>query len=248
MKHASISATLSAIAFVLPFLLFVSESKAADSSPALERELISVWVETPETPPVFRFKEDYTVLRDKAGEIKEIESRYTSQEGEALGFMKTKPVNSSGLVEYEFEDFKADVSHSVKVDESAKKLILTRKKDGKTKSEAIELKSPMIAGQGSYIWLLANAEKIVQGDVPHARFAFPGLLSSYECRARKIDSNGDVHRIRLELDNWFLRLVGSSIEVKYDARTKKIIEYRGPSVLGGPKNNHPTVVIRYDSP
>jgi hypothetical protein len=56
---------------------------------------------------------------------------------------------------------------------------------------------------------------------------------------------GDTLSIRLEVDNWFLRLFAPHIDVEYGFRQRRLLRYEGISNLEDASGEHDKVVITY---
>ena len=130
---------------------------------------------------------------------------------------------------------------------SQDRIWLFRKKrpEDKIDEKYLSKEADQIVGQGFHQFIVHNLERIAQGEVFHIRLVLPSRLDQYEFRIRKRKINGDTLYIRLEIDNWILRLFAPHIDVEYDLRTRHLLRYEGVSNLEDASGNHKNVTITY---
>jgi hypothetical protein len=73
----------------------------------------------------------------------------------------------------------------------------------------------------------------------------PSRLDQYEFRIRKRKVDGDTLYIRLEIDNWLLRLFAPHVDVEYDQENRRLLRYEGISNLEAASGKHKKVTITY---
>jgi hypothetical protein len=73
----------------------------------------------------------------------------------------------------------------------------------------------------------------------------PSRLDQYEFRIRKRKINGDTLYIRLEIDNWLLRMFAPHVDAEYDLKTRHLLRYEGISNLEDAAGKHKKVSITY---
>jgi hypothetical protein len=88
-----------------------------------------------------------------------------------------------------------------------------------------------IVGQGFHPFLCNRLESIAAGEIFHVQLVLPSRLNQYQFRIRKLQIQGDVPRIRLEIDNWFLRLFAPQVDADYRLKTGRLLRYEGISNL-----------------
>jgi hypothetical protein len=160
-----------------------------------------------------------------------------------------KAVNAKGIVEYveyhtvKYENGKVSESQTIYYDANNKKIG--------------ELISEYSFGPqfGSYDFrdiraqyqefIVHNLEQIAQGEVFHIQLVLPSRLDQYEFRIRKRKINGDTLYIRLEIDNWLLRMFAPHVDAEYDLRTRHLLRYEGVSNLEDTSGKHKKVTITY---
>jgi hypothetical protein len=73
----------------------------------------------------------------------------------------------------------------------------------------------------------------------------PSRLDQYDFRIRKLNLEGDTLYVRLEIDNWFLRMFAPHMDCEYDMKTRRLLRYEGISNLTNGSGKHADVVITY---
>ncbi|UCF02793.1 MAG: hypothetical protein JSV14_03835, partial [Deltaproteobacteria bacterium] len=99
--------------------------------------------------------------------------------------------------------------------------------------------------QGFHQFIVHNLERIAQGEVFHIRLILPSRLDQYEFRIRKRKVKGDTLYIRLEIDNWLLRLFAPHVDAEYDQKNRRLLRYEGISNLEDTSGKHKKVTITY---
>jgi hypothetical protein len=75
---------------------------------------------------------------------------------------------------------------------------------------------------------------------------FPSRLDEYAFRIRKLEEKGDRLSVRLEIDNWFLRLFAPHVDAVYDRKNGHLLRYEGISNILNAEGDHPSVIIHYE--
>ena len=70
-------------------------------------------------------------------------------------------------------------------------------------------------------------------------------MDQFNLRIRKYKLEDDRIRLRIELDNWFLRLFVPHIEAEYDMSTRQLLSYQGVSVVADESGKTVPVTISY---
>jgi hypothetical protein len=93
-----------------------------------------------------------------------------------------------------------------------------------------------------------NLGQLAKGPMT-VRFAIPSRLDTYEFRVRRVESpSQSVVRVRVDMDDWLVRLLAPDIEVDYERKTGRLLRYRGVSNLDTVDGDTQKVVIRYSYP
>ncbi len=91
-------------------------------------------------------------------------------------------------------------------------------------------------------------DELVGGEIKKFAFPFAARSSLIDLRIRGYSCSYETETdqcFRLELSNWFLRLLADPIELGYDATERRLTRYRGLSNIGDGEGNGQVVDIRY---
>lgn len=213
----------------LPNVL-IGEAKFVDGTPA--------YTET----HTFEFKEARLV-----GLSTEYRLPRSAIEGESavIAVMKHTFPLAGYLPDYSYSDLRNSIEHRLTLQIEKGTLTLLRKSKGKEKTKTLPVEGRQAAGQGVYFWILANLDGILKKERAYVKFVVPGLLDQYSFHADLIKTENGRHTIRVELDNWFFRLFASKTQFDIDAKSRRLLEYRGPSNIADTQRKYRDVVITY---
>ncbi|MGD9043741.1 MAG: hypothetical protein PVG06_08515 [Desulfobacterales bacterium] len=115
-----------------------------------------------------------------------------------------------------------------------------------TKDKYLRKDSNQIVGQGFHQFIVANLDSLVRGDVITAKLVLPAHMDQFDIRIfkRKIE-NGRI-QIQIELDNWFLRLFTPHLEAEYDLASRRLLSYRGLSMISDLSGKTKEVKVSYN--
>lgn len=179
------------------------------------------------------------------GKVGESQTIYYDANNNKIGELISEYSFGPQFGSYDFRDIRAQYQDGAKV--APDRIWLFRKENSEDDVEGIHLakEQDQIVGQGFHQFIVQNLEKIAQGEVFHVRLVLPSRLDQYEFRIRKRSIEGDTLSIRLEIDNWFLRLFAPHVDVEYDLGTRHLMRYEGISNLADNSGNHKKVTITY---
>ncbi|MEJ2102451.1 MAG: hypothetical protein P8X68_21150 [Desulfobacterales bacterium] len=118
-------------------------------------------------------------------------------------------------------------------------------------ADAIEKKylprdSRQVVGQGFHQFIVANLDSLVRGAVISAKLVLPAQLDQFDIRIGKHQIEGNRLQVRIELDNWFLSLFTPHVEAEYDLTTRRLLTYRGLSMIADKSGKTVEVTVSYD--
>ncbi len=147
---------------------------------------------------------------------------------------------------YDFIDERSRYADGAKV--LSNQILIYRKEtpETETKEKYLKRESGQIVGQGFHPFILANLEELVRGDVISAKLVLPAQMDQFDVRIRKSNFKDGRLRIRIELDNWFLRLFAPYVEADYDTDTRRLLSYQGVSVVADASGKTVPVTISYE--
>jgi hypothetical protein len=110
---------------------------------------------------------------------------------------------------------------------------------------------PVVIDAGFDAFVRQHWDSLVAGEQHQFQFPFADRESLVELRIGRLgcsyDSNSD-QCFRLDLANWFLRMLVAPIELGYDSDNRRLMRYRGLSNIGDVNGNGLVVDLRYDYP
>ena len=95
-------------------------------------------------------------------------------------------------------------------------------------------------------FVAANLDALARGRSLSAKLVLPAQMGQYEVRISTQQMQGNRIQLAVELKNWFMRLFAPKIEVEYDLDTRRLLWYRGISMVSNKENKNVEVVTTYD--
>lgn len=188
---------------------------------------------------------EYHTVTHKNGKVSESQTIYYDANNQKIGELTSEYSFGPQFGSYDFRDIRAQYQDGAKVSED--RILLFRKKSPKDDLDEKYLSKEVdqIVGQGFHQFIMHNLERIAQGEVIHIRLVLPSRLDQYKFRIRKRKVDGDTLYIRLEIDNWLLRLFAPHVDVEYDQKIRRLLRYKGISNLEDASGKHKKVTITY---
>lgn len=188
---------------------------------------------------------EYHTVDYENGKVSESQTIYYDANNKKIGELTSEYSFGPRFGSYDFRDIRAQYQDGAKVSED--RILLFRKKSPKDDLDEKYLSKDVdqIVGQGFHQFIVHNLELIAQGEVIHIRLVLPSRLDQYEFRIRKRKVDGDTLYIRLEVDNWLLRLFAPHVDVEYDQKNRRLLRYEGISNLEDASGKHKKVTITY---
>jgi len=112
-----------------------------------------------------------------------------------------------------------------------------------------DAKLPVVIDAGFDAFVRDHWDSLVSGESKRFQFPFAARERLVELRIKPVQCSysGDSDQcFRLELSNWFLRMLAAPIELGYDADLRRLSRYRGLSNIGDENGKGLVVDIRYD--
>ena len=119
----------------------------------------------------------------------------------------------------------------------------------KASAEPAGDKLPVVIDAGFDEFVRQNWDALLTGEKKRFLFPFAEREKLLELRIRSASCSypSDTDQcFRLELSNWFFRMLVAPIELGYDPVQRRLLRYRGLSNIGDGKGNGSVVDIRYD--
>jgi len=188
---------------------------------------------------------EYHTVKHKNGKVSESQTIYYDPNSKKIGALISDYSYGPRLGSYTFRDIRGQYEDGAKV--TADQIWLFRKKSPEADIEEKYLprKENQIVGQGFHQFILENLESIARGRIFHVLLVLPSRLDHFEFRIRTRKIEGDTVYIRLEIDNWFLRLFAPHVDADYSLQTRRLLRYQGISNLTDASGKHKEVTITY---
>lgn len=181
--------------------------------------------------------EDGRVIRSK--------TTYLDPFNRVIGDLVSEYMPDPRLCSYDFRDMRAKYEDGVRVDGDRMRLFRKKNPSDEVESAYLPLMADQIVGQGFHHFIVLNLEAIASGEVFHVKLVMPSRLKQYKFRIRKRELEEGILYIRLEIDNWFLRLFAPHVDAEYDLKTRHLLRYDGISNLSDASGAYKNVVITY---
>lgn len=129
--------------------------------------------------------------------------------------------------------------YSEGISDAGDPLVLERreKKGGELERKRLKREGPICADSGFHAFLIAHFERLMKGETIAFRLAVAGSLDAFKFRARRIaDSSFEGQpavNFYIEPDS-LLRFMVDPLQLTYDAKTQRLLEYRGVSNIRDP--------------
>ena len=198
---------------------------------------------------------------NRSGDLEFLEEHVIQYEGDRIASIKTvyydadlKKIGEQvsdfahGLQygSYEFVDERLQYYDGARVMSNQ---ILIYCKDGAgegMKKKYLQKDPRQVVGQGFHYFIVANLDSLARGEVIQAKLVLPAHLEQFDIRIGKHQLSGNRIQVRIELDNWFLRLFTPHVEAEYDINTRRLLSYRGLSMVADESGKPAVVAVFYD--
>jgi hypothetical protein len=188
---------------------------------------------------------EYHTVKYENGKVSESQTIYYDANNQKIGELTSEYSFGPQFGSYDFKDIRGQYQDGAKV--SQDRILLFRKKspEDDIEEQYLAKEKDQIVGQGFHQFIVHNLERIAQGESIQIRLVLPSRLDQFEFRIRKRKINGDTLYIRLEIDNWLLRLFAPHVDVEYDQKNRRLLRYEGVSNLEDSSGKHKKVTITY---
>ncbi len=187
------------------------------------------------------------------GHTQAIKTEYFSSDGKKVGEMNSKFKNHPYLSDFYFSDHRAPFFGGMKIDHSKKSAEIFSKGSTTAKFEkkSIDMQNEMMAFPGVQSFIadyVDQVEKTKKTDKATIRFVIPQRNDDYGFKVSVADEknlNSKTIKLKLEAQSFFIRLFAPKIEIEFDKTKKRIVSYKGPSIVSNDKGKCQNVQITY---
>lgn len=169
---------------------------------------------------------------------------YYDLEDRILGTLNSEYEALPQFGDYTFRDLRKGYEDGAWM--SGDRLCLFRRQgDDEMERHCIPKDESQIVGQGFHHFIVHHLDAIAEGAVYHVKLVLPSKLDQFRFRIRKRKTDGPNLLIRLEADNWFLRLLAPHVDVVYERESGRLLRYEGVSNVADADGKHKHVRIDY---
>ena len=182
------------------------------------------------------------------GRVKAIRTTYYTAAFQKIGEQLSDFSHGPQLGSYDFKDERLQYSDGVQV--MPDRVLIYRKEAPhvETKTKYIPRQSNQIVGQGFNQFIVANLDALARGERIAAKLVLPAQMGQYDVRITKTHVQGNRILVRIEIDDWFLRLFTPHVEAEFDLNNGKVLRYQGVSMISDQDGKTVEVTITYDYP
>jgi len=181
----------------------------------------------------------------KEGKVIRSKTTYTAPSNRVIGDLVSEYMADPRLCSYDFRDMRAKYADGVRVEGDRLRLFRRQNPSDEVEWAYVPLMADQIVGQGFHHFIVLNLEAIASGEVFHVKLVMPSRLNQYKFRIRKRERKAGILSVRLEIDNWFLRLFAPHVDAEYDLKTRHLLRYNGISNLSDASGDYKKVIITY---
>jgi hypothetical protein len=193
------------------------------------------------------YVEEHVVTYEN-GSIAAIETTYYDAASQKIAGQVFDFTQGSQFGSYDFRDERHRYNDGVRVMPDQILIYCKENPKSDTKRKYLPRNSDQIVGQGFYQYVASNLEALARGDSISAKLVLPAQMGQYDVRIYKNRIQGNRIQLVVELDNWFLRLFAPNIEVEFDLNSRRLLWYRGISMVSNKDNKNIEIVTTYDYP
>ena len=188
---------------------------------------------------------EYHTVKYENDKVSESQTIYYDANNNKIGELISEYSFGPQFGSYDFRDIRAQYQDGAKV--APDKIWLFRKKspENDIEEQYFIKEKDQIVGQGFHQFIVHDLGQIAQGEVFHIRLILPSRLDQFKFRIRKRKIKDDTLYIRLEIDNWLLRMFAPHVDAEYDLKTRRLLRYEGISNLEDASGKHKKVTITY---
>jgi hypothetical protein len=147
---------------------------------------------------------------------------------------------------YQFSDSRAQYRDGARVTTDRITLYCRKSHGSDIETKSLPMHADQIVGQGFNLFIESRLDDLARGEEFRMKLVLPSKLDQYDVCIRKSKIEGDVLHIRVEMDNWFLKLFAPRIDAEYDLKQRRLLRYNGISLIADSNGKHVPVSIAYE--
>lgn len=181
----------------------------------------------------FVYQSEYQVIRQEETFL-QVLTKYKTKRGKVFATVETDLSQHTFIPEYALVDHRLDLEEHLEW--HPKGLYCRYRHEDETRTFVIELPKDAVAisGQGLHFYIYEHLERLLTLKKPKTiNFLVPrqGRFYPFRIFPPKIDQQKHEAVFKIQFDHWFIRFFTPSLSMRYDVKTRHLLEYRGPSNL-----------------
>jgi hypothetical protein len=170
---------------------------------------------------------------------------YLGPDKSVIGYLHSEYTPLPQFCSYIFKDLRRRYEDGVRLKKD--RVCLFRKVAPRTQEETLCLpkEEKQIIGQGFHHFIRSHLVSIAEGEVFHVKLVLPSRLDQAGFRILKKKTEGNYLLIRLEIDNWLIRLFAPYMDVVYERESGRLMSYEGISNVADASGRFKKVKINY---
>jgi hypothetical protein len=185
------------------------------------------------------------IIKYEDNRIASIETVYYDTNSKKIGQTLTDFSHGLQVGSYEFKDERMQYYDGAKIMADQILIYCKETPEADTQKKYLDREPRQIVGQGFHSFILANLDALARSDVIAAKLVLPAQMDQFDIRIRKSNFEDGRLTIQVELDNWFLRLFAPRIEAEYDLDSRRLLKYKGVSMIADASGKNVPVTVSY---
>ncbi|MDX1707412.1 MAG: hypothetical protein R3274_02355 [Desulfobacterales bacterium] len=186
------------------------------------------------------------IVKYTSDRIATMHTTYYDADFNQIGRLATDFSQGSQFGSYDFTDERLLYKDGARVMTDRILIYSQKTAESGLREKIIQRESDQIVGQGFHPFIVSNLAKLANGAVIPAKLVLPAQMDQYDVRIYQKARENDRIQIRIEMDNWFLRLFAPHVEVEYDIQTRQLVSYRGVSVVADASGKTIPITVSYE--
>lgn len=212
-----------------------------------EETTIVYWGEARDDQGGLVYKEKH-ITEYVDGQTKKSLTRYLDPEGREIATLESDYNRSLAMPTYVFKDFRRGYEEGLRF-RDGKYYIFNKHRERGEKEKALKNTKDVFSCQGWHYYVVENLDRLEKGEVFEVKLVFPNKLRPYDFRIEKVRSDGEAVRVKVRFANWLVSWFVPHLDLVYDKKERKLIEYRGVSNIFDGKGDLQEVTITFsDTP
>ncbi|MGD8385905.1 MAG: hypothetical protein PVG49_02100 [Desulfobacteraceae bacterium] len=188
--------------------------------------------------------ERHMITYDEDGVVSS-RTTYFDPDERVIGSLVSEYAPLPQFCDYTFEDLRKQYLDGVLLEPDRICMFRKTEPDAETETVCLPREDTQIIGQGFHHFIVTHLGAIEKGEVYHVKLALPSRMDQVRFRIHKRRIEGGHIWIRLEVDNWVLRLFAPHIDVIYERGTGHLLRYEGISNIADASGECKPVRIEY---